>query len=122
MEDQEHVKTILAFCGWALSILGIGRYVGKLKGNVESNTESVEKLEGRFTDSNGEPRLMTNVAHDKIQNDCQAFQTERYNNLVKRLDERDKILFTHLDRLDVSVIELTKAISALSALYAERKQ
>ena len=121
MEQQLTTSTIAMIIGWVLTAVGLGRYVGKLKGKVEENEEDIREIKRMFLTMDGDQRFITHKAHDKIQLDCQRIQNERYDHLIRRLEEKDKILYNHLERLDSTVMELSKAIAKLVGAQENKK-
>lgn len=120
MERFFQVGTVVAIVSWIMTAVGLGKYVGKLKSQVQENSKKVEKLEKMFITEDGEQRLMSIKMYDKGQADCQKLQNERYDFLVKRMDEKDRMILDHLVRLDTSIIELTKQISCLTGLQKRK--
>lgn len=121
MEGYLATSALVAIGGWLLTAVGLGKYIGKLKRQVQQNTEDIGKIEKTFITSDGDPRFVSYKAHDKIQMDCQTLQNERYDTLVKRMDEKDRILLDHLSKLDDSVMELTKLIACLTGAHSKDK-
>lgn len=119
MEGDLTVGLLGIIGGWLLTALGLGKYVGRLRSQVKENTDSIQKLERMFITTDGDQRFVSYKAHDKIQLDCQKLQNERYDTLVKRMDEKDRLLFDHLSKLDDSVIELTRLIATLTGAHTK---
>jgi hypothetical protein len=77
---------------WLAGVFGIGKTYGALKTDVDKNKKDIAALQKEFITNDGEPRLMSYAAHDKIQAACQGLMLERHNSVGTRLDHQEKIL------------------------------
>ena len=96
----EEVTIIGAIVGWAGTTFGFGRAYGALKSRVETTEgdiadlhESVERVLRCFVTADGEPRLVSYAALDKIREPCRA-------GIAQRIEEHEKLIEKHDKKLD----------------------
>lgn len=101
---KEDATWIALVVSWVVWLFGLGRVYGTLESRVSKNEKDISAIAQKFRTQDGEPRLMSFKAHDKIQSACQ-----------KRMDERqaviDRTMAIHDEKLD----KILEAVSALKA-------
>ena len=91
---------------WAAGIFAFGKIYGQLVSKINNHDKRIVNIEMAFTGSDGEPRILTVPAHDKLQANCQRhFQGEIDSN-KKRIDIHDE----KLDKILEGIGELKIAI------------
>ena len=98
MDINRDEVTLLSFLiTWAVGIFGAGKLYGNILSKTQKNTDDIVGIKKEFKTTDGEVRLLSYAAHDKIQQACQKIQDERYDHMESRLDRHDKKLDAILD-------------------------
>lgn len=100
MFDKDNLTIGGMILTWLVGIFGIGKLWGMISSDLKQTKKDVQEvktdiitIKREFITSDGDQRLMSFAAHDKIQAVCQKRMDERYVNMQKRLDK-------HEDKLD----------------------
>ena len=89
----EKDMTIIGFIiTWVAGIFGIGRAYGALATKVEKHDVDISKIKKEFRTIDGDQRLMSFAAHDKLQATCQNNINQRIDTMNGRLDKHDEKL------------------------------
>jgi len=90
--DNEEMNVVGFIVTWVVGLFGFGRAYGSLATKTEKNTQDIAEIQKEFRTVDGDQRLMSFAAHDKIQATCQARMDERHNMLASRLAIHDQKL------------------------------
>ena len=92
MTEKDSLTAIGFAITWIAGVFGAGRAYGKLSDKVEKHDTDISALKSEFKKPNGDQRLMSFDAHDRIQATCQQRVNERHDTLAARLDKHDEKL------------------------------
>lgn len=120
--------TIIGYVvAWAATVFAVGRGHGRLTTKVRAHDEElarlrdkeigqlytkIDKLHACFVTADGEPRLMSYSAHDKIQAECRRQLDDRHANVVT-------LTRVHDEKID-RVLEELAALRAMVARLENR--
>jgi hypothetical protein len=110
-EKVDVSKEEVTIVGFVLSqigiVFGVGKAYGRLSSKVLRHDDELKTLREAFVTGDGEPRIVTYQAHDKMQAACHNVQEERQLTINRRLDGHD--------------IKLDAILNAVSDLKAQIK-
>lgn len=95
--NREEVTIIGFVFTWLAGVFGAGKMYATFEARMKKNTDDIETIKQEFKTTDGEVRLLSYAAHDKIQQACQKIQDQRYGHMESRLDRHDKKLDAILD-------------------------
>jgi hypothetical protein len=82
---------------WAAGVFGFGKIYGQLVSKINNHDKRIGGIEMAFTGTDGEPRILTVPAHDKLQANCQKHFQGEIDASKKRIDIHDEKLDKILD-------------------------
>ena len=95
--NRDEVTVISVILTWLIGFFTAGKLYATFDSRAKKNEEDIERIKREFRTTDGEVRLLSYAAHDKIQQACQKIQDERYSHMEARLDRHDKKLDAILD-------------------------
>jgi len=97
---------------WAAGIFAFGKIYGQLVSKINNHDKRISGIEMAFTGSDGEPRILTVPAHDKLQTQCQRHFQGEIDGAKRRIDIHDE----KLDKILAGIGELKIAIGIRNKL------
>ena len=97
---------------WAAGIFAFGKIYGQLVSKINNHEQRIGGIEMAFTGSDGEPRILTVPAHEKLQYNCQRHFQSEIDSSKKRIDVHDE----KLDKILEGIGELKVAIGIRNKL------
>jgi hypothetical protein len=91
---------------WGAGIFAFGKIYGQLVSKISNHDKRIVSIEMAFTGADGEPRILTVPAHDKLQANCQRHFQGEIDTSKKRIDVHDE----KLDKILEGIGELKVAI------------
>ena len=92
---------------WAGGVFAFGKIYGQLVSKINNHDKRISGIEMAFTGTDGEPRILTVPAHDKLQATCQRHFQGEIDGAKKRIDIHDE----KLDKILEGIGDLKIAIS-----------
>ncbi len=104
------IESLSAWWGVAAGVVAGAIGYGKTQKTVSNNEDKIKKFEDKFTDSDGNPRLMSVVQHSQYCNKQQELTQTMLSSLHEKIDANHR---AHCDtRSKVSEIAKTVAVMA----------
>jgi ubiquitin C-terminal hydrolase len=91
---------------WAAGIFAFGKIYGQLVSKMTNHEGRISVVENAFTGADGEPRILTKIAHDKSQIDCQRYLQRQIDDAHERIDKHDQ----KLDKILEGIADVRAAI------------
>lgn len=114
LEGKDGITIIGYVIGWAGTVFAFGRMHGNMSARQDSHErelmmlrdkeikrlhEAIDKLHACFVTADGEPRLMSFSAHDKIRAECRSQLDDRHSTYIARMTDHDVKLGRILEEL-----------------------
>jgi hypothetical protein len=97
---------------WVAGIFAFGKIYGQLVSKINNHDGRIVDIEMAFTGADGEPRILTVPAHDKLQANCQRHFQGEIDGARRRIDIHDE----KLDKILEGIGELKVAIGIRNKL------